>query len=418
VDDRPHMQAITFDVRPIRWIACRMLGTFWPGVFWSALSGVRLRRVPVPALPADDWVRLRTRMGGICGSDMMAITLRHHPASFFRSLTQFPILIGHENVAVIDQIGPAVDGWHEGDRVCVEPMLSCEPRGIYPPCPRCAAGQFTLCENLASGALPPGTMIGWNSFTGGSWSEYFVAHKSQLFAIPPTIPDELAILTDPVACALHGVLRRRPADDERVLIIGSGILALAAAASIRAIGSRARVVALVRHEPSAELARRFGADEVVCSPRTESAADRYDRIAALVGAKRLAGRFGNQGMLGGFDVVYDCVGTGASLTDAMKFARGRGTVVALGTSQIAIVDTTPLWFAELEVLGCYGRQIEDFHGRRMHTYQLVFELIEQGKLRLEGLLTHRFRLTEYKDALAAATHRRRSGLIKAAFVHE
>ncbi len=213
-------------------------------------------------------------------------------------------------------------------------------------------------------------------------------------------------------------MRRVPADDERALVIGSGILSLATLAGIRALGSRARVASLIRYEHRRELTRRFGADEVVCSGRNEPSAARYDRIAAMVGGTRVPGRFGNQGMLGGFDVVYDCVGTGSSMTDAIKFARARGTVVELGTSQIAVVDTTPLWFAELELLGCYGRQIENFDGRRMHTYELVFELIEQGKLRLDGLLTHRFRLRDYKQALTMAAHHGQSGLVKAAFVHD
>ena len=126
--------------------------------------------------------------------------------------------------------------------------------------------------------------------------------------------------------------------------------------------------------------------------------------------------FGNRGLLGGFDVVYDCVGTGESLGDAMKFTRPRGTVVAAGTSQITVVDTTPLWLSELNLIGCFGRQIETYDDRPCHTYEVVFDLIRQGKLDLTGLLTHRFRLADYKQALLMHAARAQHGLIKAAFV--
>ena len=132
-------------------------------------------------------------------------------------------------------------------------------------------------------------------------------------------------------------------------------------------------------------------------------------------SRRVDGLFGNYGLIGGFDRVYDCVGTGASLTDAMKFTRSRGTVVAVGTSQITVVDTTPVWFSELQLIGCFGRQIEQYDGMPRHTYEVVFDLIETGKLDLRGLLTHRFGLEDYKRALAMHAARGKTGLIKAAF---
>ena len=84
--------------------------------------------------------------------------------------------------------------------------------------------------------------------------------------------------------------------------------------------------------------------------------------------------------------MYDCVGTGTSLADAMKFTRPRGTVVALGTSQISVVDTTPLWFKELTVMGAYGRQMEAADGAEpQHTYRMTFDLITSGRLKVDGL---------------------------------
>ncbi len=409
------MRAITFDLHPVRWALCKAAGWIAPRVFTSPLSGLRLADVPVPALPSPRWVRLRTILGGICGTDLAVIFQRNHPASFLRSLTTYPVMLGHEVVATVDEVGPDVTRVRAGDRVCVEPTLSCVPRGVEPVCSRCAAGQPAVCENLNAGPLPPGTMIGFNGFTGGSWAPHFVAHESQLYPVPASIDDETAVLTDPIACSVHAVLRRPPGDDERVLVIGGGVIGAGVVAAIRALGCGTSVVSLVRHTSQDQLARRYGADDVLVAPRGKSNADRYHRVAEYVGGRRLSGLFGNYGLIGGFDLVYDCVGSGASLTDAMKFTRSRGTVVLAGTSQITVVDTTPLWFSELNLIGCFGRQIESYDGGRHHTYEVVFDLVEKGRLDLSGLLTHRFALEDYRRALRMHTARGRTGLIKAAF---
>lgn len=407
--------ALTFDPRPVRWTLCKAVGWLTPRVFWSRLSGLRLRDVPRPPLPGDDWVRLRTVLGGICGTDVNAVFQRNHPATILRAMTQFPVVLGHENVAVVDEVGANVIDWKPGQRVVVEPSLSCVPRGFDPVCRECAAGRFTLCERVTDGPLPPGLMIGWNSFTGGSWAPEFVAHRSQLYAVPAEWSDEEAVVVDPIAGAVHAVLRRLPSDSERVLLIGGGIIAQGVAAAIRALGSRARLTALVRHEAAALRLREAGADETILSPSSEPHAARYEAVAAAIGGRRIASLFGNQAFLGGYDVVYDCVGTGRSLTDAAKFTRARGTVVAVGTSGIAVVDTTPLWMKELNVIGCNGRQFETYDGRRLHTYQVVFDLVRNGRLSLKGLLTHTFAVRDYARAFRTLSRPGTPGLLKAAF---
>lgn len=409
------MKALTYDPNPSRWIACKLLGTVLPSVYWSGLSGLRYREVPVPELPNGRWVRLRTLLGGICGTDLALILQRNHPASYLAGLTSFPVVLGHENVAVIDELGGEVRGWRVGERVCVEPALSCEPRGIEPPCAPCAAGQFSLCEKVADGNMPKGTMIGLNAFTGGSWAPQFVAHQSQLHRVPDDMPDEQAVLTDPLACSLHGVLRHQPTDDERVLVVGAGIIGLGIVAGLRALGCKPHVTAIARHPFQEEWLRRFGANDVIRFNRRTSRKERFDLLAARLGGQRVDGRFGNCGFLGGFDVVYDCVGTGASLGDSFKHTRARGTTVLMGTSNIALVDTTPMWHKELTVVGGYGRQIERVGRRKLHTYELLFELIRGGKLELGGLLTHTLPLEKYKEAFRLLTSRNHQPVVKVAF---
>jgi L-iditol 2-dehydrogenase len=413
------LKALTLDINPLRWLLCKGVGRVHAGVFWSRCSNLRYRDVPAPVLPGPEWVRVRTRLGGICGTDLAMITQRTHPASILRPFTSFPIVLGHENVGVIEEAGAGVADWPMGARVVVEPALSCAVRGIAPPCAQCAAGRFALCAHFTGtdGGLPAGTMLGLNAFTGGSWSPEFVAHATQLHAVPEALTDEQAVLVDPLACGLHAVLRRPPESGERVLVQGAGIIALGVVLGLRALGFGNEVVALVRHDYQADRFVSAGASRVIRNPRDRDRAALYDELADAFETRRVSSIFGNHTLNAGADVVYECTGSGLGLSDAIKCARARGTVVAAGTSQIHLVDTTSLWFREVTVLGAYGRQIETHAGCRQHTYDLVMALMADGRLPVDGLLTHVFPVAEYRRAFATLVRRGKARAIKAAFRH-
>mgnify|MGYP002623383707 CR=1 FL=1 len=410
------MRALVYDVDPIRWTVCKIAGRVTPRVFWSKLSGLGLREVAIPALPNPQWVRLRTVLGGVCGTDLSTILQRSHPASILQAVSSFPAVLGHENVAVVDEVGDGVRSFKPGDRVVVESSLSCVPRGIEPVCAMCTAGRFTLCRRFQDGDIAPGSMIGYHRKTGGSWGPHFVAHQSQLHRVPDTIDDKSAVLVDPIAGAVHAVLRRVPADNETVLILGAGLLGIGIAIAIRALGSRCRLFAIVRRDEQATLMTRFGVDETITVRRSDTQADRYERVGRSVGARPTATRFGHCALLGGgYDVVYDCVGTGDSLTDALKYTRAGGTTVEVGTSNISIVDTAPLWLNERNVIGANCRAIESYEGKKLHTYEIVLEWLAAGRIDLSGLLTHTFRIDQYAQAFETLTSRDRRGAAKVAF---
>lgn len=409
------MKALVYDLTPVRWTLCKAAGFFSRRAYYGRLSGLRLVDRPVPELPGPEWVRLRTRLGGICGTDLSLLTLRQHPATLLQAFASFPAVLGHENVATIDGLGGHVPAWSVGQRVCVEPALGCEARGAAPACRQCAAGRFSLCEHAGENGLPPRALIGLNAKTGGSWAEYFVAHRSQLHAVDDSISDEAAVLVDPIASSAHAVLRRRPLPGESVLVCGSGIIALGVVAAIRSLGHDNPVTILARHSFQAELAGRLGATSSLRAARGAKNAERYDAIADATGGRRIAGRFGNQALLGGFDLTFDCIGTGASLTDAMKWTRSRGTVVVVGTSGITLVDTTPLWFDELQVIGTNGRQIESVGEKPIHTYDLVLGWLKSKTLDLSVIPITRYQLRDYRTALTHLLSRDRHPIVKAVF---
>lgn len=410
------MEALEYHTTPIRWTLCKATGFLSTRVFSGPLVPLRLVDRPEPELPGPGWVRLETILGGVCGTDLALIAQRNHPATILQCFAAFPAILGHENVATIDTVGSDVGDWRPGRRVCVEPALGCMARGAEPPCRRCAEGLTSLCEHPPDARLPARALVGLNAMTGGSWAAYFVAHESQLHAVPETLSDDAALLTDPIASATHAVLRRRPQDGETILVNGSGIIALGIIAAIRALDHANHVTAVVRHGFQADLAARLGASDILRHPRGTPPDRRYDDIAGRTGGRRVAARFGNQALTGGFDLTYDCTGTGRGLTDALKWTRSRGTVVAAGTTDITILDTAPLWFDEIQLIGANGRQIECLDGRRVHTYDLVLEWARDGRLDLSAIPVTRYPLAEYRTALRHLFSRGRNQIVKAAFV--
>ncbi len=397
------MLSIQFEPRAWRWLTAKAFGRVWPQVYLSRLGAVRLRDVERPNLPGRDWVLLHTRLGGICGTDLGMVLMKHHPGSLLRAWLPEKVALGHENVAEIVEVGDDVGDWRVGQRVTVDSSLGCRPRGVWPMCRSCAAGLPCLCENFDAGRVRPAVMLGATDFAGGSWSEFFVAHRSQLHAVPEGMDDEEAVLIDPVACAVHGVLRCWPTPEDRVAVLGSGILAQAAVAALRALGFAGPIDGLVRSRESAERMTAAGADRAVVMGRSTRVADRIRPVADALGAKMIVGPFGNAAVAAGYDLVYDAVGSGTSVSDASKVTRPRGTVALLGTPQIVLAEITPLWFREQRWVGCYGRQIERHGGRALHTYELVLDLVAEKKLSLAPWRADVYPLDRWADALASAT---------------
>jgi len=411
------MHAIIYRTNPAGWLTCKCLRRFWPGCLHSRLNGLHLVEMDPPSLPAPDWVRLRTLLCGICGSDLAILDQKQPADSILQAFTSMPMVLGHEVVGLVEEVGPAVDKCWLGRRVCVEPTLCCEVRGIDPPCRNCADGRFGACENLAadglgSAGLPAGTGIGYNSRTGGGLGERFVAHASRLFEVPADLSDESAVLTDPLACSLHAVLRADLTRESRILVYGSGMMGLAVVALLRAVGFSGTIHAIVRHDFQADLAGRLGADGCIRLPA--DSARRFQEVASRVGGSVQVARFGRRMLSGGYDVVFECTGASVALEEACKWTRSGGQVVLVGTGSGRGADLTSVWFTELTLIGAYGRSMENFEGRRISTYQLVHELLASGRLRVDGLLTHTFRIKQYRSAFEAGMEKGRHRAVKVA----
>jgi len=409
------MRAIVNRISPVRYIPIKLLSKFWKGVFWSPLAAVGYRTDwPEPRLPGGDWVKIRPSLGGICGSDVSMVLLGNPPDSFAKAFVSNPFVLGHESAGRITEVGRDVQGLSPGDRVNVEPMLSCRPRGIEPLCPMCSQGLLASCHSLTDGLLPPGMSIGFNAVTGGFWGEAVVAHRSQIYKVPDAVTDDQAVLVDPLACALHAVLRCPPQDDDTVIIIGSGIIGLGLVNAIRAIGCKARIIVLARYGFQRELALARGADMVVL-PGDYAKTNLFAYLGQVFKTRAFKGSFGKPILLGGADLVYDSVGSRNTTEDSLRIVRADGKVMLVGMGHARWVDWDPVTHKQLTIGGAHGRAFEPSDPRKRHTYEILYEMILDGRVKTAGLLTHTFPLSDYKDAFRTVTRKGRTGCVKAAF---
>ena len=408
------MKAIQFQYSLPRYILSKVVGPVYPPLLYGSLSLLRYVDLPEPALPNENWVKIQVKMAGICGSDLNLIRLQDSPST--SPFASFPFTLGHENLGTIGEVGSAVKDFQVGERVIVDPLLPCAARGIDPPCEACQHREYSRCRNFAEGKISPGLEVGTCRDTGGGWSPFFVAHQSQIFRVPPEVSDENAILVDGLCSALHPVMRNFPSDQDTVLVMGGGLIGLATVASLRALGSKARILILVKYAFQGDLAGRYGADQVMQMRR---GSDYFSEIAQTVDGKLYQPVLGKRVMVGGADWVFECVGSDRSIDEALRFTRAGGTMVLVGLAAIPRkVDWTPIWLKELRIAGSFACSTESYQGQSIRTYPLALDLMRQGRLDLSSLLTHRFRLEEYKKAFQTLFRKRKTKAVKAAFLFD
>ena len=393
----------------------RYLGKRWRSLYTSPVSCVRLVDIPEPQLPTPEWVKVKPRLSGICGSDLATITAKGSP--YFSPFTSTPFVLGHEIVGDIAEIGDAVDGFSVGARVVIEPALSCPVRGISPPCYQCQNSRFANCENITKGDISEGVQTGYCRDTGGGWSQSVLAHQSQLHLVPDDISDEAAVLLEPFACALHGVLKaQHPVEgicnpDSSICIIGGGTIGLLTVAALRTLGHRNRIIIFAKYPHQQQLARELGADDVL-SPNSV----RYAAFSELTGAASHQPELGQQVLIGGVDVTFDCIGSSVTIDDALRFTRAGGEVILVGMPGIPKnVDWTSIWYKQLHVTGAYTYGLETHSEEEIHTFTLGMRLLQKMETHLRPLVSTLFPLEDYKRAIQTALNTGKTATVKTAF---
>jgi threonine dehydrogenase-like Zn-dependent dehydrogenase len=392
------VQALVFRHSLAREAVAAVGGRVDQRAFVSRLAPVGIEDIDELPLPAENWVRVETTFSGLCGSDVKQILLNGARDNPLTALVSFPHVLGHEAV------GRRADN---GERVVLNPWLSCEPRGIDPLCEACRVGRYPWCRNFRSGDLPVSIHIGNCAAAAGAHAERFAAHVAQLFTIPEAVTDEAAVLADPVSVSLRSILLAPPADGQPVLVYGSGTLAFAAIALIRHLYPAAEVWAATRPGARAALATRLGAHAVLSSSPDELVA----QVARRVGTTPLEPWSKRDWLQDGPAIVYDTIGSTETVETSLRLLATGGTLVVSGVEPPRRFEWTPLYFKELRVIGSNGFGIEEVRGVTKHAMEHYFDFIADG-FDLTPVITHRFPLERWHDAVLALKNSRRTGAVK------
>jgi threonine dehydrogenase-like Zn-dependent dehydrogenase len=274
------------------------------------------------------------------------------------------------------------------------------------PCPACAGGSTGRCDRVTVGHVAPGLQTGYCSDTGGGWGGMLVAHRSQLHPVPDSLSDHQAVMVEPLACAIHAVLRARIEPGASVAVVGAGTVGALCLVALREHTTAGRVMVVAKHHRQAELARRLGATEVVGPDEAVTVLRRSTR------AHRLNPERGSAYLLGGVDVAIDAVGSGSSLDLAMRTTRAGGRVVLAGMPA-AGADLAPVWFRELEVTGAYATGTELTEQGPRSTFDLAMDLAADAPL--EEMVGGEYPLNRWREALDHAFAAGRLGTLKVAF---
>jgi L-iditol 2-dehydrogenase len=321
---------------------------------------LEIQDVPIPT-PGPNEVLARVRAVSICGTD--AHLVRGDYPGFWPPA--FPFIPGHEWAGEIAALGPGAElhGWKVGDRVAGTSHDAC---GV---CQKCVEGHYNLCENYGRAGLHKQ----YGHSVQGADATYVVHGVKCIFPLPDGISFDEGAVIDPASIALHVANRGNIAPGDNVAIMGAGAIGLLSGDGARIRGA-ARVIVIERNPGRLAKAAAMGFETI-----DPSAGDPVAMVREMTGGL-------------GVDVVLECAGVPATVQLALGMLRRGGRCAAVGIpTQGVEIAMQRLVLDELELVGCRASAGE---------MRRVMPLVEQGRMRVREVMTHRFALADYAQALA------------------
>lgn len=331
-----------------------------------------LKDVDEPAIPTHDFVKVRVRVAGICGTDLRH--WRKPEESLCGKIT------GHELAGEVVAVGESVTNVKPGDRVVVETVMG---DGA---CPYCNVKRYNICEHLYDVRM---------KFVYHAYGEYLVGPSHKMYLLPDHVSFEEATLVDTLSVCLHAQHLSGLTINDRVAIIGAGPIGLGQLMLAKASGADVMITDIV--DSALDLAKELGADIVVNPHR-----DNPEKIAQ----EWTDGR--------GADIVFECAGGPSmpqTLPQATRMVRRGGKVIIVGGFDEGEVSI-PLEWQRIQMSEIQLIPSASFSYRDIYTEQgEVVELIAKGKLPVGKLITHKFKLKEINEAFDVANEKERTGAV-------
>ena len=314
-----------------------------------ARPGIWMVDAAMPEFGHNDLL-IKINKTAICGTDMHIFNWDE----WSQNTIPVPMIVGHEYVGQVIEVGQEVRGFKKGDRVSGEGHITCGH------CRNCRAGRVHLCRNTVG--------VGVNR--QGAFAEYLVIPAYNAFKIPDNISDDLAAIFDPFGNAVHTALSFNLTGED-VLITGAGPIGIMAAAVAKHVGARHVVVTDV-NDYRLDLASKMNATRTVNVVK-ESVKDVMDEL----------------GMTEGFDVGMEMSGVPAAFTDMLENMNHGGKIAMLGIPpKDMAIDWNQVIFKGLEIKGIYGREM-------FETWYKMASLIQSG-LDLSPILTHQYDVSDFQ----------------------
>jgi threonine dehydrogenase-like Zn-dependent dehydrogenase len=232
-----------------------------------------------------------------------------------------------------------------------------------------------------------------------------------LFKVPDHLTDEQVVFADPFAVSLRAVTRHPPQPGSKVLVYGAGALGQCAIAILRALYPTVEVMVVARFETQRQLAETLGAFTVPPEPRLAL----IERVAAWSGGVLQPADGLPMAFPGGIEVVYDTIGAAETLEVGCRVLGAQGTLAKLGMHGAAKWEDTPVYCKEITYTGSNAFGIENVEGERKHGIAHFLDMVKSGRVDLTPMLTHTFRLEQWRAAFSALADQEASGAIKVAF---
>jgi L-iditol 2-dehydrogenase len=316
---------------------------------FTSKKNISVVQHPLRAITAHE-VLVRVEACGVCGTDVHIVN--------GESRSTPPVVLGHEFAGVVEEAGPGVTGFSNGDHVAVDPNISCGT------CYFCRRGEVHLCSNLRALGVD----------IDGGMAEFCIVPAQQLYRLPAGFPMFASAFIEPVSCVLHGIDRAGIRTGDTVVIIGGGTIGLMMLQLARAAGA-AKTVIVEPLEHKRSIARSLGATSVL-DPGIENVPDGVRDITGV-----------------GADVVIDCAGLTATAESALRMARRGGTVEFFGVCPVGTtfpIEPNQVFFKELTIVGSYVNP---------HTFDRAIKALSSGIIRVEAFPVNRFTLDEVHDGL-------------------